>query len=99
MSVEIQERPVGAPAPTQMPPPAAAPSEASPAARRARPRIFSRAALLPLAAVVVVGAAIFGFNTYREGQLYVSTENAQLTGQPVQVGAMNAGRGESIAPG
>jgi multidrug resistance efflux pump len=30
--------------------------------------------------------------------LYVSTDNAQLTGQPVQVGAMNAGRVESIAP-
>jgi multidrug resistance efflux pump len=41
---------------------------------------------------------VFGFNAYREGQLYVSTDNAQLTGQPVQVGSMNAGRLESIAP-
>jgi multidrug resistance efflux pump len=51
-----------------------------------------------VAAIVVVAAAVFGFNTYREGQLYVSTENAQLTGQPVQVGAMNAGRVEAIMP-
>jgi multidrug resistance efflux pump len=81
-----------------MPPPAAAPTEASPAATRPRPRIFTRRVLLPIAAVVVVGAAIFGFNTYREGQLYVSTENAQLTGQPVQVGSMNAGRVVAILP-
>jgi multidrug resistance efflux pump len=54
--------------------------------------------LLPLAAVVLIVAAIFGFNTYREGQLYVSTDNAQLTAQPVQVGAMNAGRVEAIMP-
>ena len=35
---------------------------------------------------------------YREGQLYVSTENAQFTGTPVQVGAMNAGRVDSVTP-
>jgi len=65
---------------------------------RSRPRILSRAVLLPLAAVVLVAAAVFGFNTYREGLLYVSTDNALLTGQPVQVGSMNAGRVESISP-
>jgi multidrug resistance efflux pump len=54
--------------------------------------------LLPVLAVVLIAAALFGFNTYREGQLYVSTENALLTGQPVQVGSMNAGRVESIVP-
>jgi multidrug resistance efflux pump len=43
-------------------------------------------------------AALFGFNAYRDGLLYVSTDNAQLTGQPVQVGAMNAGRVETIMP-
>ncbi|MDQ6672367.1 MAG: HlyD family efflux transporter periplasmic adaptor subunit [Chloroflexota bacterium] len=67
-------------------------------AQRGRPRIFRRAVVLPLAAVVLIGAAVFGFNTYREGQLYVSTDNALLTGQPVQVGSMNAGRVESILP-
>jgi multidrug resistance efflux pump len=67
----------------------------APAARR-RPAVLTRRVLLPVAAVVLVVVAVFGFNAYREGQLYVSTDNAQLTGQPVQVGAMNAGRLESI---
>jgi multidrug resistance efflux pump len=68
------------------------------AAARSRPQILSRTVLLPLAAVLVVAAAWFGFNAYRQGVLYVSTENAILTGQPVQVGSMNAGRVESIVP-
>ena len=82
--------------------PAAAAFAASEAAAapggRTRPRIFSRVVLLPVLAVILIAAALFGFNTYREGQLYVSTENALLTGQPVQVGSMNAGRVESIMP-
>jgi multidrug resistance efflux pump len=49
-------------------------------------------------AVVLVGAAVVGFNVYREGLLYVSTDNAQLAGQPVQVGAMNAGQVVAIMP-
>jgi multidrug resistance efflux pump len=67
-------------------------------APRRRPAIFNRRVLLPLLAVILIAAAIFGFNTYRDGQLYVSTDNAQLTAQPVQVGAMNAGRVEAILP-
>jgi multidrug resistance efflux pump len=35
---------------------------------------------------------------YRDSLLYVSTDNAQLTGQPIQVGSMNAGRVEAIFP-
>jgi multidrug resistance efflux pump len=70
----------------------------APAARR-RPAFLNRRVLLPVLAVVLVVVAVFAFNAYREGQLYVSTDNAQITGQPVQVGAMNAGRVESIASG
>ncbi len=98
---EPNGRPVAAPPPE---PTAAAEPETTSAgvapapAQRGRPRIFRRAVVLPLAAVVLIGAAVFGFNTYREGQLYVSTDNALLTGQPVQVGSMNAGRVESILP-
>jgi hypothetical protein len=87
-------RPVATPLPEL--PPVATPAQA-PAARR-RPRILTRRFLLPLAAVILLVVALFAYNTLREGQLYVSTDNAQLTGQPVQVGAMNAGRVESIAP-
>jgi multidrug resistance efflux pump len=73
----------------------AAVTSASPAPRR-RPAILSRRVLLPVAAVVVIAAGVFGYNTWREGQLYVSTENAQLSGQQVQVGAMNAGRVDAV---
>jgi len=69
----------------------------APVARR-RPALLTRRVLLPVAAVVLVVVAVFGFNAYHEGQLYVSTDNAQLTGQPVQVGSMNAGRLEAITP-
>jgi multidrug resistance efflux pump len=83
-AAEMASAPVAAPAPTPTP--------------RRRPALLTRRVLLPIGAVVVVVVAIFGINTYREGQLYVSTENALLTGQPVQVGSMNAGRVESITP-
>jgi len=63
-----------------------------------RRRLPGRRVLLSLAAVVLVAAAALGFNTYHEGLLYVSTENAQLTGQMVQVGALNAGKVEAIFP-
>jgi multidrug resistance efflux pump len=59
---------------------------------------LTRRVLLPVAAVVLVVVGVLGFNAYREGLLYVSTENAQLTGQPVQVGSMNAGRLVSLMP-
>jgi|GraSoiStandDraft_16_1057320.scaffolds.fasta_scaffold1087095_2 multidrug resistance efflux pump len=100
---ESNGRPVAPPAPGQAPSPVPeSPKGSSEVALaepvRSRPRILSRAVLLPLAAVVLVAAAVFGFNTYREGLLYVSTDNALLTGQPVQVGSMNAGRVESISP-
>jgi multidrug resistance efflux pump len=68
------------------------------AAKAPRKRITIRRLLLPIGAVVLVAAGVFGVNMYREGQMYVSTENAQLTGTPVQVGAMNAGRVRSITP-
>jgi multidrug resistance efflux pump len=54
--------------------------------------------LLPVLAVIILAAAYLGFNFWQEGQLYVSTDNAQLTGQPVQVGSVNAGRVDAIIP-
>jgi multidrug resistance efflux pump len=53
---------------------------------------------LPVVAVIVVIAAVVGFSVWQEGQLYVSTDNSQLSGMPVQVGAMNAGRVDQIMP-
>jgi multidrug resistance efflux pump len=91
---DVVARPAGRPGPEAATMVAEAPA---PAARR-RPALLTRRVLLPVLAVVLIVVALFGFNAYREGLLYVSTDNAQLSGQPVQVGSMNAGRLESIAP-
>ena len=69
----------------------AEPATVPPAATRRRPRIFSRRELLPVLLVILLVAGFIGFNVWHDGQIYVSTDNAQLSGQPVQVGATNAG--------
>jgi multidrug resistance efflux pump len=56
-----------------------------------------RRVVIPAVGVVLLVAAVAGYSMYREAQLYVSTDNAQLTGDPIQVGAMNAGRVASLA--
>jgi multidrug resistance efflux pump len=60
--------------------------------------VLTRRVLLPLAAVVLLVVAVVGYSFYREGQMYVSTDNAQLTGQPIQVGSMNAGQVQAVVP-
>jgi len=69
----------------------------TPAPRR-RPRFLNRRVLLPIVLVILLVLAFVGFNAWRESVLYVSTDNAQLAGQPVQVGSMNAGRVDTIGP-
>ncbi len=54
--------------------------------------------LLPVLLVILLVAGFIGFNVWHDGQIYVSTDNAQLSGQPVQVGATNAGRVDAIRP-
>ena len=54
--------------------------------------------MFPVLFVILIVVAFVGFNAWRDGQLYVSTDNAQLSGQPVQVGSMNAGRVDGINP-
>ena len=110
MSVEVkpsEQRSVSAPGrpPAVAPPPSptggpaqAAAEPAAAAAARLRPRLFTRRVLLPLVGVVLVVAGVVGYSIYREGQLYVSTDNAQLTGQPIQVGSMNAGQVTAVLP-
>jgi multidrug resistance efflux pump len=103
MSVQVrepQQRPHPAPSGDGFARPAGAVApEAAPApAARRRPAILTRRVLLPILGVVLVVAAIVAFNAYRNGQLFVSTDNAQLTGQPVQVGAMNPGQVVAIMP-
>jgi multidrug resistance efflux pump len=107
MPVDGNARPAGVPsieheAPVAAGRPAAPVAPAAevptPSARR-RPAFLSRRVLLPVLGVVVIVALALGFNAWRESALYVSTDNAQLSGQPVQVGAMNAGKVEAIMPG
>jgi multidrug resistance efflux pump len=63
-----------------------------------RRRLSWRRLVLPIGGVVLIAAAWFGVSTFRDAQLYVSTDNAQLTGTPVQVGSMNAGRVAAVMP-
>ncbi|MBV8715792.1 MAG: HlyD family efflux transporter periplasmic adaptor subunit [Chloroflexi bacterium] len=81
------------------PAPAAAAVEVPPPTPRRRPAFLSRRVLLPVLALIVIVVGLFGFNAWRDSALYVSTDNAQLSGQPVQVGAMNAGKVDAIMPG
>jgi multidrug resistance efflux pump len=67
----------------------ATPESAPPAARR-RPNI--RRILTIGGPVLLLVLVVVGYSMWREGTQFVSTENAQVAGQPVQVGSMNAGR-------
>jgi multidrug resistance efflux pump len=79
--------------------PAAAPAAAEPVVLETPPRRRRLARIvLPIVLLALIVAAVFGYNAWRNSQLYVSTDNAQITGQPVQVGSMNAGRVDAVNP-
>ena len=65
-------------------------------ARAPRPRLRMRWLVLVAAPILLLIAAGVGYSMYRETARYVSTDNAQLYGQPVPVGSMNAGRVASV---
>lgn len=74
------------------------PGEAPPSPVESKPRGRSRrklAMLLALLVVLVVGLYL-GYQYWLGQQIYVSTDNAQVAGPMVQVGALNAGRVESV---
>lgn len=80
--------PTGAP-PTTSPPSngrATPPSAAPPTARRSR-----RVLLLPILVVVLAAAAFFGYRYYFNATHFVWTDNAQVAGAIIPVGALNAG--------
>ncbi len=80
----------------------AAPAPAAPA-KDARPANPSRRAPRPrlLAVLLLVAAALvggyFGYRYWQDQALYITTENALVTGSLVQVGSLNAGRVLSVA--
>jgi multidrug resistance efflux pump len=51
-----------------------------------------RRIVLPILLVLLLGGIAFGINYYWDITHYVSTDNAQITGQSVQVGTLSAGR-------
>jgi multidrug resistance efflux pump len=63
-----------------------------------RRRIFTRRVLLPVLGVIIIIGAFVGYNFWQQSQMFVSTDNAQISGQPVQVGSVNAGRVDAIMP-
>jgi multidrug resistance efflux pump len=62
------------------------------AVRNSRVRMI----VFAVVAVLIVVAAVIGVNYWLNSLWYVSTDNAQVTGTPVPVGSLSAGRVESI---
>jgi multidrug resistance efflux pump len=48
--------------------------------------------LIPILFVVLVAAGVMGYRYWYESTYYVSTDNASITGDLIQVGSLNAGR-------
>ena len=96
-AVRTPPRPEATPVTTSAEPTTLAPLQPN-AAAAAKPtrRRNVRRILFPVLVVLILVGGFLGYNAWHEGTLYVSTDNAQITGQPVQVGAMNAGRIDTV---
>jgi multidrug resistance efflux pump len=70
--------------------------ETSVEAERAHPLNILRALILPIMALTLAAVALFGFLLWREHSLYVSTDNAIITGAMVQVTSPGAGQVRSV---
>jgi multidrug resistance efflux pump len=62
---------------------------------KSRRRLLRRL-VVPGLLLVLGAGGFFGFNLWQQAQLYVSTDNAQIQGEPIQVGSMNAGRVDAV---
>jgi multidrug resistance efflux pump len=76
--------------------PEGTPQSQPPAQEKRRGRRIPLAVVLPILLVVLAAAGYFGYQYFLYQELYVSTDNAQIAGSLVQIGAVNAGRVESI---
>ncbi|GEM_PF-236472 len=90
----VADRPAS---PAQSPAIANGVSADTPLAGPPAPRNTRRRVLLPLLLVVFIAAIILGFRYWRDQALYVSTDNAQVTGALVQIGSLNAGRISAVS--
>jgi multidrug resistance efflux pump len=61
---------------------------AAPPKRKRRRLLF----LIPILLVVLVAGLTFGYRYWYESAYFVSTDNASVTGDLIQVGSLNAGR-------
>lgn len=68
----------------------------APTQAKARGRSRRKLIVLPIVMLVLALAANYGYQYWLGQQIYVSTDNAQVAGPLIQVGALNAGRVESI---
>lgn len=83
--------------PAQSPSPVTPPGQVTkPAAPKRGSKV--RLIVVPILLALLAGAGYFGYHFYEDAQLYVSTENATITGQPVQVGSLATGRVARIVP-
>jgi len=70
----------------------------APTRSNARSHLFRR--ILPAVGLIaLLIAGLVGFNVYWEGANFVSTDNAQVSGQTISVGSINAGRVASLNVG
>jgi len=53
--------------------------------------------ILALLLIVLAAASYFGYGYYQDQMLYVSTDNAYVTGALIQVGSLNAGRVSEVS--
>ena len=104
-AIETPTRPEPAPAtpPPEATPPAAPTNEAVAAPAPATPETppkpkrgigkFVRNVVLAVLALAALGAAtVVGYRWYEDSVIYVSTDNAQVSGPMIQVGGLEAGR-------
>jgi multidrug resistance efflux pump len=65
-----------------------------PAGARRKPRL---GVAIAITLVIVLAGGTFGYRYYEDQRLYVSTDNALVSGQLVQVGSLNAGQIASVS--
>jgi multidrug resistance efflux pump len=66
------------------------------AGNRARPLSALRTLMLPMLVLALAAVALFGFLLWHDSSLYVSTDNAIITGPMVQVSSPAAGQVRSV---
>lgn len=70
--------------------------ETSVEATRAHPLNMLRALILPVTALTLAAVALFGFLLWHDHTLYVSTDNAIITGAMVQITSPGAGQVRTV---